>query len=217
MMAALQTDFEDRRRQVRHYLSVVVTAERYADVAPRTRAKERRLLTLRAGTFLILYNLIEATIRGAVQAVHDQITTEQATFETLTVNLRTEVTRRFRRVSEPSIDPALGGLASRFVAVALEGGIQLGGNVDARYIRKLAECYGFSHIASDMTRGGSDLLVIKNRRNDLAHGILTYEEVGRDYPASDLIEITKRSMKYVEDILRNISLYMQTRAYLTVN
>jgi hypothetical protein len=101
MSTGFLADFEDRKRQVRHYLAIVVAAERKATLGRTTRTQERRLLTLRAGTFLLLYNLIESTIRRAVDAIHDRIVTEQIPFPALNLELRKEVMRRFILGAKP--------------------------------------------------------------------------------------------------------------------
>lgn len=96
-------DFEERKRQVRHYLAVVSNTEREAGLGA-TRVLGGRLLTLRAGAFLVLYNLIEATARGAVDAIHDKITTSEVPFTRLTLSLRKEVIRLFKKSADPATD-----------------------------------------------------------------------------------------------------------------
>ena len=124
--------------------------------------------------------------------------TEQVPFELLTLGLRTEVVRRFKRDADPAIHHAMTDLPSAFVGVALDQGIKLSGNVDARFIRELASCYGFScDTANDKTWGGSDLVTIKSNRNALAHGEQTFEEVGRDYPAQELLALSRRSLSFM--------------------
>jgi hypothetical protein len=214
MTAAFLSDFDDRKRQVRHYLGIVINAERRAGLGKATRAQERRLLTLRAGTFLILYNLIEATTRGAIQAIHDQITTEQVPFGVLSIGLRTEIVRWFKQGADPAVNHTMVDLPSRFVAIALDQEIRFSGNVDAKYIRKLGGYYGFSCETSSKGWGGSDLVIIKDKRNDLAHGLQTFEEVGRDYTARDLRNLAWRSLAFMDDILRNIARYLEERLYL---
>lgn len=213
MSAAFISDFEDRRRQVRHYLAIVVAAERNATIGKTTRAHERRLLTLRAGTFLLLYNLIEATTRGAIDAIHDRIVTEQVPFTLLNLALRKEVVRRFILDANPAKNHTMIDFPVEFVAIALDQGIKLAGNVDARLIRQLAACYGFSHQTTERTWQGSDLLTIKSNRNALAHGFQSFEDVGRDYPSRELLALTRRSHAYIGEILRNVSDYIDNEGY----
>jgi MAE_28990/MAE_18760-like HEPN len=207
-------DFAERKRQVGHYLAVVANAERQASMTM-TRTQEGRLLTLRAGTFLILYNLIEATTRGAIEAVHDKITTSGVPFGSLTLSLRKEVIRLFKKGANPSSDHTMDDFPAAFVAIALDQGIALSGSVDAKAIRSLADCYGFSSATPrQITRDGADLVLIKRNRNDLAHGRKTFEEVGRDHAARELLLLSRRSMRYMGEILKNISIYLDDRCYL---
>jgi hypothetical protein len=207
-------DFEDRKRQVRHYLAVVSKAERETQMGA-SRVQEGRLLTLRAGTFLILYNLVEASTRGAVEAIHDKITTSQAPFPLLAVSLRAEVIRLFKKSADPATNHTMEDFPSDFVAIALAQGTKFSGNIDARAIREIGDCYGFSHRTNiQITRGGSDLAIIKRNRNDLAHGQKTFEDIGRDHAASELLLLARRSMRYMDGILNNVALYLDGEHYL---
>ena len=215
MSSNLIIDFEDRRRQVRHYLAIVLGSERSTKAISSTIAQERRLLTLRAGAFLLLYNLIEASARSAVDAIHDQIVTERASFDRLIPCLRKEAVKRFKKNAKPNLYEALlPGFPSAFIAVAMAEATEFSGNVDSRLIRDLGDVYGFSCAAPDETRGGSDLLTIKGIRNDLSHGWKTFEEVGRDYPATEILAISRRALPFVRAILENVSTYLSEKHYL---
>lgn len=215
MIHPFLTDFGERRRQVRHYLSSVAQAEREAQIAVATRIQEGRLLALRAGTFLILYNLVEATTRAAIAAIHDNITTNRSPVSVLTLNLRKEVIRLFKKGADPARDHTLTDFPADFVAIALDQAHNLAGIVDARLIRQLGVRYGFScQTTKEVTRDGVDLLTIKNNRNDLAHGTKTFEEVGRDYTSIELLLLSRRSMHYMNSILNNVARYLDGKDYL---
>jgi HEPN superfamily protein len=215
MSDAFVADFEDRRRQVRHYLAIVLAAERRTTIGGASKSHERRLLTLRAGTFLLLYNLIEATLRGAIEAIHDQITTERISFTALTIEIRKEVVRRFILEASPAKNHTMSDFPIEFVSIALDQGVKLSGNVDARLIRKLASVYGFSTVTTTTrTWNGADLVTIKDKRNALSHGFQSYEDIGRDYPARELLAITRRSLTYFGEILRNIAAYLDGQHYM---
>jgi hypothetical protein len=65
----------------------------------------------------------------------------------------------------------------------------------------------------ERTWDGADLLTVKDKRNALAHGFQSYEDVGRDYPARELLRMTRRSLAYVGEILKNVSTYLDGREY----
>ena len=215
MTSALLTDFESRRRQIRHYLAIVSSVENGVALGKPTRAQERRLVTLRAGTFLLAYNLIEATTRGALDAIHDQIITERVSFSDLTPSLRTEAVRLFKKHADEAVKYSPSDFSFEFVEVGMSAEIKLSGNVDARYLREIAQCYGFSsETDKQATWGGTDLLTIKTIRNDLAHGARTFEEVGRNYPYPELLRLTRRATFYMRDILNNVAQYLDKKLYL---
>jgi hypothetical protein len=164
---------------------------------------------------LVLYNLIEASTRGAIEAIHDKITTSEAPFPLLVLCLRKELIRLFKIDADPSKDHTLDDFPSAFVAIALAEGAKLSGNVDAKAIRELGVRYGFSsNTSTPVTRDGSDLLTIKANRNDLAHGRKTFEEIGRDYTLTELLLLARRSMRYMDEILRNVIAYLDDELYL---
>ncbi|MDO9296995.1 MAE_28990/MAE_18760 family HEPN-like nuclease [Bradyrhizobium sp.] len=215
MTGPLAVAFNERKRQARHYLSVVITAERMASLSAASKSQGRRLLTLRAGTFLLLYNIIEATTRNSIEAIHDKITTEQTPFDKLSQVLRQETIRRYKRNADDSTDHDWQDFPASFVAVALNEEIKLSGNVDARLIRSLGNAYGFScHTNPTSTWKGSDLVTIKDIRNDLAHGLKTYEDVGKEYPAKELLAITRRSLSFMREITVNIDDFLDNKHYL---
>jgi hypothetical protein len=48
----------------------------------------------------------------------------------------------------------------------------------------------------------------------LAHGLKTFEEIGRDHAASELLLLARRSMRYMDGILNNIASYLDGEFYL---
>ncbi|QRM28704.1 MAE_28990/MAE_18760 family HEPN-like nuclease [Microvirga sp. VF16] len=211
-------DFSRRKLQVKRYLAVVSRTEREAKSGQGRKIETERLHVLRAGTFLILYNLVEASARGALEGIHDVMAAERVAFSDLTPGLRREIVKGFMRNGNPDVHDKMIDVPVEFVTASLDVEYHFSGNVDAKRIREIAATYGFS-IDTDnrKTHNGKDLLVVKTNRNDLAHGDKTYDEVGRDFTARDLIGIGYRTMSYVEGILLNVAKYLDDSAYKNVD
>ena len=78
--------------------------------------------------------------------------------------------------------------------------------------------YGFSYKTNaKKTKDGRDLLTVKTNRNDLAHGFKSFEEVGRDATADELLKIQKRVICYLREILKNVETYISNKEYLQIN
>ncbi len=93
--------------------------------------------------------------------------------------------------------------------------------MDAKKIKKIADHYSFSGLTNaQKTKNGENILVVKSKRNDLAHGIKSFEEVGRDKTIEELLKIKEEVVEYLRQILENIRDYLDNEEYLespTVN
>lgn len=213
---SLTVDFAIRRDQVLHYLDAVGRAEK--GLRRSQKAEDvARVNVLRAGTFLILYNLVEASLRASIEAIHDAIVSQAIPFQQLRESIRRDVMRSFKTRLDPDIQKNMVDVPVELVAVALDvtAGYPFSGNVDAKKVREVADIYGFQIIANPSDRNGADLLTIKTARNDLAHGLKTYEEVGRDYTTSDIKELSTRALGYVEAVLRGVDGFLAARDFNT--
>ena len=91
------------------------------------------------------------------------------------------------------------------------------GNVDAKLIKAIAEKCGFSYKTEPTkTKDGKNLRAVKDNRNDLAHGVKSFEEVGRDQTIEELLEIKEEVIEYLRQILQNIKIYLDNQEYLDV-
>jgi MAE_28990/MAE_18760-like HEPN len=217
MTIGFRDDFAIRKAQVSRYLEVVEQQELATNAQAHVDGQAERLNVLRGGHFLILYNLVESSIRGAVEAIHDRIVTDRVPLQDLTDSIRRDVIRSFKSRCNPDEHRDMTDVPVELVAIALDidAGYPFSGNIDARKIREIGDIYGFSTVTPrETTRDGADLLTIKSIRNDLAHGIKSYDEVGRDHLVSDLKDLSDRSTAYIEAILIAVERFLVERRFL---
>lgn len=179
---------------------------------------------LKANAFIILYNLIEASISNAIEDIHKVFMSNDALcVDTIHENL-TRVA--FKSLNSPNgqIDFSQGNIAKIILKEWLAAHKKLieanknplfSGNVDAQKIREVAEKYGFSSDTNtEFTRNGYNLLSIKTARNDLAHGSESFRNKGRDTSIDILVEMKDEVFHYLNCILNNIQTYLDTQSYL---
>jgi hypothetical protein len=58
------------------------------------------------------------------------------------------------------------------------------------------------------------LKTIKNRRNDLAHGFVSFKDCGQGRTFSEMENMKKQSLLYIEQILNNMDLFLKNKDYL---
>ena len=177
--------------------------------------------TLKANGFLLLYNLVESTMRNAIEAIFDEFKNKAISFDRLKPKIKLIVLQNLKNRSPNKIHSTINQISTDIITATFEREELFSGNVDARLIKEIAEKYGFSYQTNAKdTKNGENLLVVKTNRNDLAHGIKSFEEVGRDQTINKLLEIKEEIVEYLTQILENIRDYLDNEEYLelpTVN
>lgn len=175
--------------------------------------------TLKANGFLLLYNLIESTMRNAIEAIFDEFQNKGISFDKIKPEIKITILKNlqiyFKSSSVQNIHSKISQISIDIITATFEREKIFSGNVDAKVIRETAEKYGFSHSTDcSKTKNGKNLLVVRENRNHLAHGIKSFEEVGQDKTIEELLEIKEEVVEYLRQILKNIEGYLNNKEYL---
>jgi hypothetical protein len=230
-MSALLQSFEDRAEELSAYFKFIELIEKESATLslPRKqtwksrKVEEKILRILKANFFLLLYNLVEASIREGFLSVYKAVEFDGCSVKELTPLLRKLwIDAEFTRVSAVSANQdSYRNIARKLVQAIADDvkatldvtALRFGGNLDAAKIREVCDAHGVSHKTDRRTQGGEKLLLVKNRRNALAHGELSFVEVGRDYSVAELGKIKDQSFWYLKSILRNIDRFNAKKTY----
>lgn len=174
------------------------------------------LNTLKANGFLLLYNMVEATVRLAIGSIRDFIESQGHSFDDLHGSMRSFL------ASQMSNDGVRGmvmksphPVGKAILIAGFDAGRLLGGNIHHDTLQNIGKKFGFS-VETDpaLTKGGKRLTEVKEKRNQLAHGHLSFIECGRDTPIDEIIEIKGEVIHYLTQILANIEAYLTNKQYL---
>lgn len=228
-MSGLITEFEAKVSEILVYFAFLENLlEKDARLHfPRGRKRkfvgieDELLKILKANALLLLYNLIESSVRNGIAKIYDAVRTEGLSYTGVCEELRTiwtyqqfvpdegrKIENNARRLVELItfvLDAELISLDARDLPIA--------GNVDADQIRVLAQKYGFTFKASAKLRGGNLLRKVRDERNSLAHGYKSFAECGRDLTYDGLVEIEKQVIPYLRQVLRGIDRFISKRGY----
>ena len=169
---------------------------------------------LKANGFLLLYNLIEATIRNSIDAVLNSIHSSTVTFRSLSENLKKIWIKQeakgltYEKSQERIMLIAKTVLDNEILSFERDC-INISGNIDAKKIREIIKQFGGNEISN-----GRDLKTIKDKRNNLAHGEFTFSEIGKDYTIRDLIDYKDETKQYLSSVLDEIQDYIDNQKYL---
>jgi hypothetical protein len=165
---------------------------------------------LKANGFLLLYNLVEATVRNSIKAIFNSAHSKNLTFKHFTDNIRKLwIKQEIKTITK---DDDILALSKRILENELlifqAECVNISGNIDAQKIRDIAKQFGFQE-----SKNGRDLVTIKNKRNKLAHGEFTFSEIGKDCTISDLIKYKDSTKIYLEDVLSKIEDYIRNEGF----
>lgn len=215
-------DFNERAKDVSDYLYFLRDLEQgqilLSQNSAISRINSELDKSLKATGFLLLYNLIESTMRNAIQSIFDEISNKGVSFDQLRLEIKKIILQNVKKnVQQYGVNDFIEQIEN-IIRDIIQSGFNrddlFSGNVDAKEIKEIAKKYGFSATTDKDTRDGIDLLSIKKSRNDLAHGVMSFKEVGQSASAENLVEISERVIKYLRQILENIDEYLVNQQYL---
>jgi len=88
------------------------------------------------------------------------------------------------------------------------------GNIDHNKLFRLARALGSKWRAPKGTLGGTELEVVRQKRNDLAHGQDTFLNVGNNSDINTMIEQFDRIRKFIVSFLKMLERYGVNKQYL---
>jgi len=218
-MTTVQQDFQTRAGEIENYFRFV---ERLAEGDIRLMASaestpplnqddyDSLLKTLKANGFILLYNLVESTMKNAIEAVFEEFRNKGVSFDDCREEVQKIVISNLKAHNPDRVFTALTPLAQKILTETFRKEKAFAGNVDAKKIREVARDYGFSPPKAK----GDNLLTVKSQRNDLAHGDKAFAEVGRDFDVERLVKIKTEVVDYLKEVLGNIALYLANKEYL---
>jgi hypothetical protein len=217
-------DFNERSKEVSKYFMFLKSLEQSTtklsmndkDGKPKIKEVDDELLkTLKASAFLLLYNLIEATMRNAIEAIFDELKIRGTSYDQIRPELKKIVLKNIKKRNSDRLFSSINSIAVDIIAAGFDKSDLFSGNLDGKKIKDTANEYGFSYQTDHRRTGnGNDLLIVKTNRNDLAHGFKSFTEVGRDKTADELLEIKNKVVRYLKQILVNIDQYLSSQEYL---
>lgn len=192
-----------------------------------SKAGASTVLSTAKATFAIQnYSLAEAVVVSILNELSKTIESDCHHFAELTTEVQkfwvTERARMMRASVEKTLSEAmweaiLAGSSANGLKAIPEQELRKAflGNVDARAIRALFDRLALKTNFRAAARDGNKLRRVKEDRNNLAHGIYSFSEVGRNYTAVELREVSIRIRCYLMDLIRSFERYMKNYEYLS--
>lgn len=227
-MVAVYDMYQDRADEIELYYNSIKSLyeKRRADenAAEILFYSDDFLKILKSNLLLMIYNLVESTVMGGILEIYDQLKSNGYTYN----DVREEIKKiwfefKFSEVYDKNAhfnsyrDKAADIISSIINGDVLElnrKATDISGNLDADKIRIICQNHGIHYTLESECKGGHVLKDVKDKRNDLAHGTLSFEECGRNYSLTDLEEIKNQTLVFLRDILDGMNEYYISKSYL---
>lgn len=214
--------FEERCAEINAYLAFLQNVEDAArEGAPRFRRTDVPITTqqkkiLNSSLYLQLYNLVEATISRCLKAVENAIDTAGRQPSELSMELRSEWLRSIARTHttlgpDKRLQVAI-ELCDRLIAQLPVAGFSIeaggGGNWDDAAIERLCKRVGCNlNLSKDVQEGAKRIVrddmgalkLVKDRRNGLAHGSLSFVECSDGVTVHELKSLVLAVQRYLSE------------------
>ncbi|WP_272678566.1 MAE_28990/MAE_18760 family HEPN-like nuclease [Providencia sp. PROV019] len=223
-MDSFREDFDSRSGEILAYLDLLRFLEKAgaeifsSDKSTAFSITSDTRKTLKGSVYILLYNLIESTMREAICFIHDTIYEKNVPFDNLKKDLKIEILKRIKHDSI-KIDHIVLNL-SKGISCGLSQGTfnrkkLFSGNIDSKEINEKSKIYGFStYTEYEHTKHGQQLSTVKQHRNDLAHGNFSFSEIGKNVSYQELESTSLEVIAYLDAIAKNIENYIQNDGYL---
>ncbi|WP_442846803.1 MAE_28990/MAE_18760 family HEPN-like nuclease [Leeuwenhoekiella sp. H156] len=210
-MISVWTDYNNRVREINLYFEFLNNYSNDSDDL---------FKILKANGFLLIYNLIESTVRNGLEEIHSSFSNDVLSYAEVIDEIQSIWIdynfKKFQNLSATSIAKEINQIGSAIINVGYSQYIEqvrsgdISGNLDKRKIEKLAERYRFK---KNTKIGGTDLFKVKDNRNRLAHGEISFKDLGKTYDKNELNRIKRVCELYLKEMLLKIDRYIQDKDY----
>lgn len=194
--------------------------------------------TLKANAYLLLYNLIEGSVTAGIDAIFLAINQSDLKLNHLKKEMRelylhfnmkpdsenqqqnlrtkdrTHLINRFNSLMDKKVEfkskNKNNDIKIGYQAYLEKMGGEISGNIDAKKLEELAKKYGFTLPTTNIS---NELLIIKNKRNQLAHGEITFSEAGKDKSIEEMISIKNTVTQYFNTLMNNIKNHIENEDF----
>jgi hypothetical protein len=213
--------FRLRAEEVSEYLKSLHSLERAHATPGRSFYRATAAITAsRASAFIMIYNCIEFAAREALVGLRQEILISGGAFTALRDYWQDEIARaHFRdRLTQGTNHEALIRDVARFAPGVVDWRSDLHrlpfpGNVDNEELLRFIARIESPWRPPRSCLGGSDLALVRQMRNTLAHGVETFEAVGSQFSTKDITDKFRRIRVFMVSLLKGLERYRVGRRY----
>lgn len=212
-MQKIKKDFNQRIAHAKEYYSFLSFIDSNSDL---TRCKiaiatnelevsSELLKILKSTCYLILYNAIESAIYNCTEKIHSTIETEKISYGEASGEIQNLWSRC---CPSKNIKEIIDQVITNEPIIIEKKLVNISGSIDVAKIREIQQAYGLHGPIVKTRSAGDSFLRIKNRRNKLAHGEVTFTTASNDTTVSELQTMIQDVESYLSSFLELVCDYL---------
>lgn len=181
------------------------------------------IVILKSNAFMMLYNMVESTVKELIASIYDQINSSQLSYSNISESLQDLWQKyhfqnlnqsdakadKYKKAAHDMINSVL-----TLQPIKLNyGQLKLSGNADFESILTITQQHGINFNTNEVGKYNLELKKIKNTRNSLAHGSSSFIESARDNSVGDIQKISEHTQIYLEQLIKDCGFYIQHHKY----
>lgn len=151
--------------------------------------------TMKSNVILMLYNFVEATVRTSIYDYYDRLNRKQLSFSQTIDSIQRLWTKNYlatvrdNQLTSEVFCMIKNAIDSEYKIEIEKESFSLSGNADVRELKNILSNHGVNYDDQKFSAYGGSLLTIKNKRNSLAHGNISFEDNGRSFSIQEIIHL----------------------------
>lgn len=179
---------------------------------------ETRVNILKSSLHMMLYNQVENTARGCIESIYDHLQDSDVNYSSLKEKFQISILHRIISDNETgkSLYHKIGNdISKKIISASMNIRKEFNGNVCKPVLHKITQAYGIQIATSPECRNGADLDLLKDIRNELAHGSTSFSKKGQIDPLGEVISRAHRVDIYLRLLINATEEYIATSGYLS--
>ncbi len=230
-MMSFDLDYVDSKSQIDLYFELIkqIEVNEYKKLIPNAgelefEIQEELTKILKANAFLMLYNLIEGTIKNCLWEIFTAIKVEGIPYEMVRIEIQNMMLRSKVKLEFKSKETSVATQIQSIISSVLTDFHNLlpnkksqivfeSGNLNVEHIQTAFHGHGLNKVAKNHQTQEEAFKVTVRNRNSLAHGDLTFKECGKLYSYTDLEIYKDYIFDYLNRSISETEQFLQAKLY----
>lgn len=220
-MQAFSTEYDQRKNEISSYIEMLKVLENDGAKISDIDGNDLVITVVqqkvcKASCYLLIYNLVEATVMNGITSIYNKIKDENLSFVQVMDKLRRVWWHaRAESISATGKNEVIETIYDYYCETLTSSQLDfknfisgVSGNMSAEGIRSVCHRYGIQVVPN-----GNELEDVKRYRNWLAHGNKSFSEIGQDTTATELETSVEKIFVFLDIFVININTYLTEEKY----